>query len=368
MNRFPQSAALTTNLPGVEPGVVSSWNASPNGVIRLRHFCYSPTLEALVVFGRDPSVAKEVVRVRSEFRRTQLQVTLRHADASEFAGVPWNPQTSVIVRFSGKHDNLWHLFQIYIRYLNLLRVEGVAGAPDVLLFKETVDRPLHPAIFGSRRVLLSKAKGSPPRCYAKGLLGLTSGFDPEDVWRFVRLAQAHFHVVPPATPRCPPVVLMAERPFTRKLLNWQDVVAKVRTQLPGLEVRSVRWHTMSLADQVRLSSSGVAGLVGVHGQNLVWTVFMRGGVLVQLCPPNCFLCQPAVRELCFEPLAHAQNVTPVRLYPRFSLRSYNHTPLFACDRVMYLPRRDIDQIAQACRAALTPLAERCHAGRSAVTR
>lgn len=48
--------------------------------------------------------------------------------------------------------------------------------------------------------------------------------------RFVRLAQAHFHVVPPATPRCPPVVLMAERPFTRKLLNWQDVVAKVRTR------------------------------------------------------------------------------------------------------------------------------------------
>lgn len=26
-----------------------------------------------MVFGRDPSVAKEVVRVRSEFRRTQLQ-------------------------------------------------------------------------------------------------------------------------------------------------------------------------------------------------------------------------------------------------------------------------------------------------------
>lgn len=38
------------------------------------------------------------------------------------------------------------------------------------------------------------------------------------------------------------------------------------TLLPGYEVRSVRWHTLSLEAQVRLSSAGVAALVGVHGQ------------------------------------------------------------------------------------------------------
>eukprot|EP00667_Euglena_gracilis_P012880 EG_transcript_13263 len=346
MSRFLEGTAFTTTLPSVRPGVISSWNVTTNGVIRLHHFCYSPKLDSLVVFGRDRSVAKEVVRVRSEYKNTQLQVALRHADANEFSNVAWSTQTAVIVRFSGKHGNLWHLFQIYIRYLNLLRVEGVGGAPDVLLLKEAVDRPLHAAIFGSRRVILSRAKGRPARCYTEGLLGLTAGYDFEDVRHFARLVQAHFNVVPPAAPRYPPLVLMAERTFTRKVLNWQDVVADVQTLLPGYEVRSVRWHTLSLEAQVRLSSAGVAALVGVHGQNLVWVAFMSGGALVQICPPGCFTCHPMRREVCFEPLAQAQNVTPVRLYPRLFQRYYNRTLLYPCDRVMRLDRRDVVRIAQ----------------------
>eukprot|EP00667_Euglena_gracilis_P011475 EG_transcript_11723 len=227
MSPSSPSTASGTNLPRVPPGVVSSWTTSVNGVVHLRHFCYSPALDTLLVFGRDPSVPEEAVHVRLEYKKAQIRVALHHSDASEIAGIPWNTQTAVIVRFSGKHDNLWHLFQIYLRYLNLLRVEGVGGAPDVLLFKEAVDRPLHPAVFGARRVILSQEKSGPPRCYSEGLLGLTPGFDPQDVRRFARLVQAHFNVVPPAAPRCPPLVLMTERVATRKLLNWRDVVADV---------------------------------------------------------------------------------------------------------------------------------------------
>ncbi len=84
-----------------------------------------------------------------------------------------------------------------------------------------------------------------------------------------------------------PLVLMIERISSRTIINWQDVVHLTKTYLEprNYTVQVIRWETMSILQQAELASQAI-GMIGMHGNGLVWTMMMQRnkGVLFKLLP------------------------------------------------------------------------------------
>ena len=106
----------------------------------------------------------------------------------------------------------------------------------------------------------------------------------------------------------------------------------------------------------------MVGLLGMHGQGLVWTAFMERGVMVQVCPSGCnWQCENATS--CYNALAGLRNVTHFGVVGTSMARRRRHRKVIkgigTCDDNAALPPHQLRRVLDRLQEVLGPIAAEC---------
>ena len=164
----------------------------------------------------------------------QILVQLSRVPSRTYVGLPLLPVVGVLIFAQNHLDNLWHSFTVYLRFLSVLRQH--LSNRSVVVYTDpphlTGNRSLHSAVFGRDWHPL-QARGRAPLCFAEFYVGVGRQPGPEDAAYLSRLLRVHLGLPEMLRPRCPPMVVLAERRQKRVITNWAEVVAHVQVHAPA---------------------------------------------------------------------------------------------------------------------------------------